>query len=264
MKRFAVSVAVAVLGAASVPVTSLAGPVTVQSAQVVMTYQAVDGSELSRRTFDLDLPGAATVEFNGVDNGGPGVGDSSVEYNFPDTNDEALFHARVFASHDGPPATSGSRTEVTLTFTTDRALRYRLASDPNIGDGSEFGVSLGDFSARGEVLVSGRPVTPSGWPIWFGDARGVFDFNLLVRDGVLEPGAHTLSILARSGLSQSSEFEPDGGPPLGSSVFATFDLELTPQGDPAVIPLPAAASPGLALLGGIAGAKAARRRLRAR
>jgi hypothetical protein len=247
MRQLLFGLSVAALLAAA-PVAS-AGPVVLQSGQVVVTFDTAAGGP-SRRTFDLALPGTGTVAWNGAADETAAVGEARTEYDVAHTEDGATVHVTMFTRHDGPPATSGSAMEVVLSFTTDRAMRFHLEGDPSVGPGGLFGVQLDDLSAKGEVTIHGGPVVPSDIPIWFGDARGVWDFGLLVREGVLEAGEHMLTLQARAGISRTSETEPDGGPPLGSSTLGRFDLVLTPA-DAAAIPLPAAAWPGLALLGGI-------------
>ena len=254
MRQLLIGLSIA-LGVAA-PAAS-AGPVVMQSGQVVVTFDAEAGGQ-SRRTFDLALPGIGTVAWNGAGDETAAVGEARTDYEVAHTEDGATVSVTMFTRHDGPPATSGSATDVVLSFTTDRAMRFHLEGDPTVGPGGLFGVRLDDLSAKGEVTIGGRPVVPSDIPIWFGDARGVWDFELLVRDGVLEAGTHTLTLQARAGISRTDEFEPDGGPPLGSSTLARFELVLTPA-DAAAIPLPAAAWPGLALLGGLI-ANAARKR----
>jgi hypothetical protein len=208
-----------------------------------------DFGEQTRRTFDVTFPETRVVQFNGSgdDEIGPrGLG--RVDYALADTVDGATFRADVSTANEGGAISDQSSTEFSLSFTTDRDLRYVYRASK--GTGALFSVRFDSFGATGETDVFGN--ISGNWP---GprdpDTNEQSSYDDILREGVLAAGSHTLFAEAAAGN------ERDGG---GHSE-GRFSLVLTPADDGGnPIPLPPAAWTGLSALIGMASVAAARRR----
>jgi hypothetical protein len=251
MKKLVVSLAAAALVAAAP--AAFAGPVTSGSGRIDMSFDTPsDFGEQTNRTFPVAFPETRVVEFNGQgeDDIGPrGIG--RVDYALADTGDGATFRAAVTTENEGPPISDGSSSTFSLSFITDRELRYEYRATTN--GGRIFGVSFDTFNATAEVDVFGN--LSGDWP-GPRDPNGntQVSFVEIVRQGVLSPGTHTLGVDAIAGVEREA---------TGSSG-GSFSLELTSSDNggptPTPVPLPAAVWPGLVALGGLFGTIAARKR----
>ena len=247
MKKLLVSIAAAIIGAAP---AAYAGPVTSGSGSVVMTFDTPsDFGQQTRRTFDVTFPETRVVEFNGQgddDIGSRGLG--RVDYDLADTGDGATMRAALSTQNEGGAISDQSSTRFSLSFVTDRDLRYVYRA--HTGGGRLFSVAFDNFNATAENDVFGN--LSGDWP-GPRDPNGntLISFDDILREGVLRAGTHTLVAEAAAGN------ERDGG----GGADGNFSLVLTAADDGGnPIPLPPAAWTGLSALVGMASVAAARRR----
>ena len=250
MKRIAIWVAAAALGAAAP--AAPAGPVTVQSGQVAVTFEPGDGSGPVSRSFDVAFPGAAEVSWDGrEDDAGTALGLGSATYDLADGDTGATFNVFVSNAMVGPPATAGGETLFSLAFTTDRALRYDL--EGVLRGVTVFEIKLDDSAWLAELTIrpGDDPIHGGNWPIIPGP-RGHNLYGSVDEDGILPAGTHLLTVRARPGAVED----------VVSSSAGEMSLVLSAADgpEPTPIPLPPAAWSGLVALAGMFGCRIARRR----
>ena len=217
MKLFiaALSAAFSLFAASS----ALATPITSVSGTSEIWFEPRSTGDESRGIFPVGFPEIGTVEFLGNDEGPHGVG--RVSYTLAGTDAGGSFDVDLSTRHDSA-ATGAGWSRFSISFTTDRPLRYRFTAG---GIGSEFGVALDDYSATGFIDVFGD--ISGDWPGPVDPNDGVqYGFDAISRQGVLAPGVHLLSGDAGAGTSR------DGG----GDANLSFRLVLTPVPEPAALP----------------------------
>jgi hypothetical protein len=253
MKRLAVGFVAAALGAAASP-AAFAGPVTAGSGSVEMSFQATSsGGAGGSQTFPVTLPGPASVSFDGG-SGDPSntFGHSTADYSLVDSADGGVLSVDLASTIPGEPTTAGSAVAFSLSFTTDRLLHYRLDASTDVAP-SKTELRFDGFSATAQTDQFG---TFSGdWPAVPGPGSSIREFTDVLQEGDLPAGTHTLFLAINTFMLRDGD---------GDSNEAGLRLALTAAGgggpSPTPVPLPAAVWPGVAVLGGIFTATAARRR----
>lgn len=201
-----------------------AGPVTPVSGGVDIRFDAFGSAgEEHSVSFPVNYPESVTRELT---QGGQG----SVTYDLHDTADGASLTVSVSNHGDDPPGSDGGRSSFGFTFTTDRPMAFHFSAGPEFTGTDPFSATFDDLSATAQYTQFGEFVGTV--PVILDEFGNPEDWGRFVRGGRLEPGTHTFTVEAVSGVNRYD----DTGRSAGSAV-----LELSAT----AVPLPSAARVGL-------------------